>query len=223
VRDFVRICTLKAELTDAITFASGDGWSKDTTGLRSRGVEIAGAVFGVKCGTGLVIGELIEVGDGIPVGVYVEGAGGRVSRKIGGEARPGCSGTLQDASGTFGIGRLEFSETTAQPKGVRRTDGEGSYAALDTSRAAEEMGPAPLSGIGECAIHKSNERAVPGAKVCVGVIRSADAPEAHGVMVELPGTPLCDFVMGTRGPLNRGEWRLWVRTSDAALPGKSTI
>jgi len=69
VRDFVRICTLKAELTDAITFAGGDGWSKDTTGLRSRGVEIAGAVFGVKCGTGLVIGEVIKVGEGIAVGV----------------------------------------------------------------------------------------------------------------------------------------------------------
>jgi hypothetical protein len=124
-------------------------------------------VLGIESGTGLVIGELIEVGDGIAVGVYDESAGGRVSRKTGREARPGCNRALLDTSGTFGIRRPQFSKTLAQPEGVRRTDGEGSYAALDASGATDEMEAASLSGIGECAIHESNERTVLGAKGCV--------------------------------------------------------
>ena len=127
----------------------------------------------IECGTGLLIGEVIEVGDGIAVGVYLESAGARVSWKIGSEARPGVSRTLLDTSGSFGIRSLEFSKTLAQPEGVRRTDGECSDAALEAAGATEEMGAASSGGIGECAIHESNERAVLGAKVCVGVVRAA--------------------------------------------------
>ncbi len=80
--DFIGRCGLKAELADAIAFAGGDRRPKDAAGLRTRGVEIAGAVLGIECGAGLVVAEILKSGSWLAIFVEFEGAGGGIARKV---------------------------------------------------------------------------------------------------------------------------------------------
>ena len=95
--DLIGCSGLKTKLADAIAFPGGDRRSKNAAGLRTRGVEIAGAMLGVKRGAGLVIAEILKTGNWIATFVEFEGAGGRIAGKMRGEARPGGGRTLLNA------------------------------------------------------------------------------------------------------------------------------
>ena len=84
--DLISRCGLKTELTDAVAFVGGDGRPKNTAGLGTRGVEIAGAVFGIQCGAGLVVAEILKSGNGLATFVEFEGARGYIARKVRGKA-----------------------------------------------------------------------------------------------------------------------------------------
>jgi hypothetical protein len=127
---------LEAQFANSIPFTGRDRRPEDAAGLRTRGVEIAGAALWVQGRTGFLVGKLFEAVGGIAVMVCIQKAGDRVAWELRRETLPGCRGAVLQASSTLGIRLLESGEPLLEPESVRRPYGKDSDTALRASGAA---------------------------------------------------------------------------------------
>jgi hypothetical protein len=138
----------EAELTggevDLSMVAGGaHGWAEGAAEDRAMFVEVAGAVFEVEDGAGLVVGELFEEDGGFVI--FVEDAGGAVAGEPRVEMGEGVGYAFVD-TGRFGwVCLLEGGEAFAETGCVFVGDGENTNAALGAAGVADEMRAATKS------------------------------------------------------------------------------
>jgi hypothetical protein len=208
--NLLRCRGLEAEFADSVSFPGRDRRPEDAAGLRARGVEIAGAVFGIQGRTWFVVGELFEAVGRIAIVVYVQKAVDRVAWELRREALPGCRGADLQAPSTLGIRLLESGEPLLKPEGVCRPYGKDSDTTLRAPWTAQEMGPASGGGIGEGAVNQSDK--VPILDLEPAVLLARVCGTAHSFMV-------ASFMNGrlqNRGPFPEARVAMGAAAMEAA-------
>lgn len=147
----------EAELAGGeVVFGGAHGRAEGAAENGTMLVEVAGAVFEVKHGTGLIVGELFEEDGGFVV--FVEDAGVAVAGEPGVETGEGVGYSFADAGCALGVGFVEVFEAFAEAGGVFMCDGEDADAALRAAGAADEVCAAPVVGVGYGGVYDLDER-----------------------------------------------------------------
>jgi hypothetical protein len=118
-------------------------------------VKIAGAMFGVKHGTGLVVGELFEEDGGLVV--LVEDAGGGIAGEPRVKAAERGGYAFADSRGAVGVGLRKSFEAFAETGGIFVSDGEDSDAALGATWLAGKVSAAAAVGVSYGGVYDLDE------------------------------------------------------------------
>jgi hypothetical protein len=138
-----------------VVFGGAHRWAEGAAEDGAMLVEVAGAMFEVEYGAGLVVGELFEEDGGFIV--LVENAGGSVSGKPWIEPGKGVCYAGVNAGGSVWVCLFEGEEAFTEACGVLVSDGEDADAALRTARFADQMVAAAGGGGGQGGIYDLDE------------------------------------------------------------------
>jgi hypothetical protein len=129
-----------------VVFRRAHGRAEGAAEDGARAVEVAGALVGVECGAGLVVGELLEESGGFVV--FGEDAGGAIAGEPWVQAGEGRGNARADSLRAFGIGLSEEHEAFAEAGCVLLGDGEDADAALRAAGAADKVMGSAAVGVG---------------------------------------------------------------------------
>jgi hypothetical protein len=146
----------EAELAGGeVVFSGAHGWAEGAAEDGTVFVEVAGALFEVEDGAGLVVGELFEEDGGFIV--FVENARGAVAWEPGIEAGQGVRYALVDARCFDWVGLVEGGEAFAEARCILVGNGEDSDAALGAAGFTDEVRATAAIGVGNSGIYDLDE------------------------------------------------------------------
>lgn len=147
----------EAELADGEAAFRRNGQAEEPAGHGACVVEVAEAGFGVKDGTGVVVGEVFKAGVG-----WVEDAGGGVAWKFRQEAGEGLSSAIHNGGGAGCVRASKFIEAAPEAKRIELRNGKDAVAALGASWLACEPGTGGSRCLSGGGIDDENELVVAG-------------------------------------------------------------
>lgn len=130
-----------------IVFSRSHGRPEGATEDRAVLVEIAGAMFEIEHGAGLVVGELFEENGSLVV--FVENARVHVAGKPGIETRERIGNPATNARCFFWVGLGESFQAFAQAHCIFMRDGEDADAALGAAGFTDKMMATAMHRVGE--------------------------------------------------------------------------